>query len=173
MRTWRSLRLKLFGVKRFLKTATATMDTCVHLMGESQKEPPSPGPTANAPRRTAASNEWSGISILAQAPCPSVIGRLAQLVRAPALQAGGRRFESCTAHQSCVVRSKSDWQKRQTWGPRLRRPRTPRQLRRLIEEASVCLQTEINWRQIGVPFKFPEQFERAAYPYPTLPVASS
>jgi hypothetical protein len=29
-------------------------------------------------------------------PCS---GRLAQLVRAPALQAGGRRFESCTAHQ--------------------------------------------------------------------------
>src|SRR6516165_4071044 len=28
------------------------------------------------------------------APC----GRLAQLVRAPALQAGGRRFEPCTAH---------------------------------------------------------------------------
>jgi len=27
-------------------------------------------------------------------------GRLAQLVRAPALQAGGRRFEPCTAHQS-------------------------------------------------------------------------
>ena len=27
-----------------------------------------------------------------------MIGRLAQLVRAPALQAGGRRFESCTAH---------------------------------------------------------------------------
>jgi hypothetical protein len=27
-----------------------------------------------------------------------VRGRLAQLVRAPALQAGGRRFESCTAH---------------------------------------------------------------------------
>jgi len=26
-------------------------------------------------------------------------GWLAQLVRAPALQAGGRRFESCTAHQ--------------------------------------------------------------------------
>src|SRR5271166_4389787 len=26
-------------------------------------------------------------------------GRLAQLVRAPALQAGGRRFEPCTAHQ--------------------------------------------------------------------------
>jgi hypothetical protein len=25
-------------------------------------------------------------------------GRLAQLVRAPALQAGGRRFEPCTAH---------------------------------------------------------------------------
>jgi hypothetical protein len=29
-------------------------------------------------------------------------GRLAQLVRAPALQAGGRRFESCTAHQSSL-----------------------------------------------------------------------
>ena len=28
----------------------------------------------------------------------SRMGRLAQLVRAPALQAGGRRFESCTAH---------------------------------------------------------------------------
>ena len=28
-----------------------------------------------------------------------VKGRLAQLVRAPALQAGGRRFKSCTAHQ--------------------------------------------------------------------------
>jgi hypothetical protein len=27
-----------------------------------------------------------------------VSGRLAQLVRAPALQAGGRRFEPCTAH---------------------------------------------------------------------------
>ena len=26
--------------------------------------------------------------------------RLAQLVRAPALQAGGHRFESCTAHQA-------------------------------------------------------------------------
>ena len=26
------------------------------------------------------------------------IGRLAQLVRAPALQAGGHRFESCIAH---------------------------------------------------------------------------
>ena len=29
----------------------------------------------------------------------STRGRLAQLVRAPALHAGGRRFESCTAHQ--------------------------------------------------------------------------
>jgi hypothetical protein len=28
-------------------------------------------------------------------------GRLAQLVRAPALQAGGRRFKSCTAHHFC------------------------------------------------------------------------
>ena len=32
-------------------------------------------------------------------------GRLAQLVRAPALQAGGRRFEPCTAHHpKCVSR---------------------------------------------------------------------
>ena len=30
---------------------------------------------------------------------PKKCGRLAQLVRAPALQAGGRRFEPCTAHQ--------------------------------------------------------------------------
>ena len=30
------------------------------------------------------------------------LGRLAQLVRAPALQAGGRRFESCTAHQVLI-----------------------------------------------------------------------
>ena len=29
---------------------------------------------------------------------PKPEGRLAQLVRAPALQAGGRRFEPCTAH---------------------------------------------------------------------------
>ncbi len=29
---------------------------------------------------------------------PFIPGRLAQLVRAPALQAGGHRFESCTAH---------------------------------------------------------------------------
>ena len=32
-------------------------------------------------------------------------GRLAQLVRAPALQAGGRRFESCTAHQIAALHS--------------------------------------------------------------------
>ena len=29
-------------------------------------------------------------------------GRLAQLVRAPALQAGGRRFESYIAHHICA-----------------------------------------------------------------------
>ena len=28
------------------------------------------------------------------------VGRLAQLVRAPALQAGGHRFESCIAHHA-------------------------------------------------------------------------
>jgi|HubBroStandDraft_1064217.scaffolds.fasta_scaffold09691_5 hypothetical protein len=32
-------------------------------------------------------------------------GRLAQLVRAPALQAGGRRFESCTAHHLSDLKS--------------------------------------------------------------------
>ena len=35
---------------------------------------------------------------------PRYEGRLAQLVRAPALQAGGRRFESCTAHHFPHVR---------------------------------------------------------------------
>jgi hypothetical protein len=41
----------------------------------------------------------SGRSILsARHSSPKPEGRLAQLVRAPALQAGGRRFESCTAH---------------------------------------------------------------------------
>ena len=29
-----------------------------------------------------------------------IVGRLAQLVRAPALQAGGHRFESCIAHHA-------------------------------------------------------------------------
>src|ERR1700731_415536 len=32
-------------------------------------------------------------------------GRLAQLVRAPALQAGGRRFESCTAHHKHLIKA--------------------------------------------------------------------
>ncbi len=31
-------------------------------------------------------------------------GRLAQLVRAPALHAGGHKFESCTAHHITYVR---------------------------------------------------------------------
>ena len=34
-----------------------------------------------------------------------VSGRLAQLVRAPALQAGGRRFESYIAHHFCCRNS--------------------------------------------------------------------
>ena len=34
---------------------------------------------------------------------PRFEGRLAQLVRAPALQAGGRRFEPCTAHHFSSV----------------------------------------------------------------------
>ncbi len=32
-------------------------------------------------------------------------GRLAQLVRAPALQAGGRRFESYIAHHAGIAQS--------------------------------------------------------------------
>jgi hypothetical protein len=33
------------------------------------------------------------------------LGRIAQLVRAPALHAGGHRFESCFAHQlSCLLK---------------------------------------------------------------------
>ncbi len=35
-------------------------------------------------------------------------GRLAQLVRAPALQAGGRRFEPCTAHHPCAPPFRED-----------------------------------------------------------------
>jgi hypothetical protein len=35
-------------------------------------------------------------------------GRLAQLVRAPALQAGGRRFEPCTAHHSVSFTHRGD-----------------------------------------------------------------
>jgi hypothetical protein len=35
-------------------------------------------------------------------------GRLAQLVRAPALQAGGRRFEPCTAHHPSDSNSRGD-----------------------------------------------------------------
>ena len=36
------------------------------------------------------------------------VGRLAQLVRAPALQAGGRRFEPCTAHDPCAPPFRGD-----------------------------------------------------------------
>src|SRR6266496_6122038 len=35
-------------------------------------------------------------------------GRLAQMVRAPALQAGGRRFEPCTAHHPCAPPFRGD-----------------------------------------------------------------
>src|SRR6266566_6769009 len=34
--------------------------------------------------------------------------RLAQMVRAPALQAGGRRFEPCTAHHPCAPPFRGD-----------------------------------------------------------------
>src|ERR1700691_2195263 len=59
----------------------------------------------------AAALELPGMGILESATMKVTIshlfssGRLAQLVRAPALQAGGRRFESCTAHHSKSVRS--------------------------------------------------------------------
>ncbi len=33
---------------------------------------------------------------------PTTCGRLAQLVRASALQAGGHKFESCSVHHSCA-----------------------------------------------------------------------
>ena len=60
---------------------------------------PVPG-KGNPPRRASflwgfrAWEPWFGV--LRKAP----FGRLAQLVRAPASHAGGRRFESCTAHQA-------------------------------------------------------------------------
>src|SRR6266571_5894138 len=41
-------------------------------------------------------------------------GRLAQLVRARALQARGRRFESCTAHQSPGIDSPACYQRATT-----------------------------------------------------------
>src|SRR5579864_3364140 len=44
-------------------------------------------------------------------------GRLAQLVRAPALQAGGRRFESCTAHH---FSAKNELRRRNSRSPRPR-----------------------------------------------------
>src|SRR4029077_14129880 len=40
----------------------------------------------------------NALTICAASCTMNRIGRLAQLVRAPALQAGGRRFEPCTAH---------------------------------------------------------------------------
>ena len=46
-----------------------------------------------SPRHGVALSELKGVGLA------NIRGRLAQLVRAPALQAGGRRFESCTAHQ--------------------------------------------------------------------------
>jgi hypothetical protein len=48
---------------------------------------------------------FSGLTYTRRVPASTVavwLGRLAQLVRAPALQAGGRRFESYTAHQLTV-----------------------------------------------------------------------
>jgi hypothetical protein len=43
---------------------------------------------------------WARDALTLPEPSGTMImhGRLAQLVRAPALQAGGRRFEPCTAH---------------------------------------------------------------------------
>ena len=45
-----------------------------------------------------------------------LVGRLAQLVRAPALQAGGRRFEPCTAHHSKVEKKLELVQKEEVSG---------------------------------------------------------
>src|ERR1700722_3483406 len=66
--------------------------------GCERKNPPSPerakATRANAPCPTAFLDKIVAVLIRGKD------GRLAQLVRAPALQAGGRRFESCTAHHS-------------------------------------------------------------------------
>src|SRR6267378_3166267 len=40
----------------------------------------------------------NSLTLFAPSCTINYLGRLAQLVRAPALQAGGRRFEPCTAH---------------------------------------------------------------------------
>src|SRR5207302_1843778 len=54
-----------------------------------------------------ASNGQSGVTIAAEVACypdvTAICGRLAQLVRAPASHAGGRRFESYTAHHCRVM----------------------------------------------------------------------
>jgi hypothetical protein len=47
-----------------------------------------------------ASDELTGAGDFCRIGKSEQDGRLAQLVRAPALQAGGRRFEPCTAHHS-------------------------------------------------------------------------
>jgi hypothetical protein len=59
-------------------------------------------------------------------------GRLAQLVRAPALQAGGRRFEPCTAHHPSITSGSSSGRGRSSpwalerWYPSgFRGPREP------------------------------------------------
>ena len=94
-------------------SSRVTLDTYTHLMNDEQKH------AADA----AFSPAWPGHRNLCTKPsrlctklCTAAFpkggkdgtkmlcclelqrGRLAQLVRAPALQAGGRRFESCTAH---------------------------------------------------------------------------
>src|SRR6202451_4075373 len=53
--------------------------------------------------------------------CPGSDGRLAQLVRAPALQAGCRGFESLTAHHSfeCPVDPKNNQHYKHLTGHRL------------------------------------------------------
>ncbi len=48
------------------------------------------------------STDWAALRHV-----PTACGRFAQLVRAPPLQGGGRRFESCTAHHS-LIRASGD-----------------------------------------------------------------
>ena len=50
----------------------------------------------------------AALTLLAASCTMNCSGRLAQLVRAPALQAGGRRFEPCTAHHSANVSHRGD-----------------------------------------------------------------
>ncbi len=60
---------------------------------------PIPAVSQFRPGRSGRAFDWVRMGI------PARKGRVAQLVRAPASHAGGRRFESCRAHHSSLVKS--------------------------------------------------------------------